>query len=56
MSYTWIDPLGQLKWLIQELLEAEAVGDKVHIISHVPSGQPECQGVMTSLMSILIKR
>lgn len=30
------DPGGQLEWLIQQLLQAERVGDKVHIIGHIP--------------------
>lgn len=32
------DPGGQLQWLAQQLLEAERVGDKVHIIGHHPPG------------------
>ena len=30
------DPGGQLAWLIQQLLQAERAGDKVHIIGHIP--------------------
>lgn len=29
------DPAGQLKWLIEQLLQAEKDGDKVHIIGHI---------------------
>ena len=32
------DPAGQLQWLADQLLEAERVGDKVHIIGHHPPG------------------
>jgi sphingomyelin phosphodiesterase len=44
VNYSWLlvndtDPAGQLKWLTQQLLEAESAGDKVHIIGHIPPGQ-----------------
>ena len=29
------DPAGQLKWLVDQLLQAEKDGDKVHIIGHI---------------------
>ena len=29
------DPAGQLKWLVEQLLQAERDGDKVHIIGHI---------------------
>ena len=36
------DPAGQLTWLVERLLEAEAVGTRVHIISHIPPGSNSC--------------
>lgn len=33
------DPGHQLEWLVEELLDAERVGDKVHIIGHIPPSQ-----------------
>nr|CAH7714813.1 unnamed protein product [Callosobruchus chinensis] len=36
------DPYGQLTWLVQELLKAEKKHEKVHILSHVPSGHELC--------------
>ncbi|XP_058792039.1 sphingomyelin phosphodiesterase-like [Phymastichus coffea] len=36
------DPAGQLAWLIEQLDDAETKGEKVHIISHMPPGQPDC--------------
>ncbi|XP_018006618.1 sphingomyelin phosphodiesterase [Hyalella azteca] len=33
-----VDPTGQLEWLAQVLLNAEAAGEKVHIIGHIPIG------------------
>ncbi len=40
--YSPIDPADHLKWLIKELLIAEEVGDKVHIVGHVPPDNREC--------------
>lgn len=37
-----VDPANQLKWLADELLEAELNQDKVHIIGHVPPDNREC--------------
>ena len=36
------DPGDMLKWLIDELLDAEEKGEKVHIIGHVPPGSQDC--------------
>ncbi|GMR34411.1 hypothetical protein PMAYCL1PPCAC_04606, partial [Pristionchus mayeri] len=36
------DPDGTLSWLISELLSSEQKGEKVHIISHIPSGDNYC--------------
>ncbi|GMT31293.1 hypothetical protein PFISCL1PPCAC_22590, partial [Pristionchus fissidentatus] len=36
------DPDGTLSWLISELLDSEAKGEKVHIISHIPAGDDYC--------------
>lgn len=36
------DPAGQLAWLIRELDAAETNKEKVHIIGHMPPGQPDC--------------
>ena len=40
LVYSWLlinstDPAGQLKWLTEQLLQAEREGDKVHIIGHI---------------------
>lgn len=40
--YDPVDPANQLKWLVDELLEAELNQDKVHIIGHVPPDNREC--------------
>lgn len=36
------DPADELAWLISELDAAEKNGEKVHIIGHIPPGQPDC--------------
>ena len=44
-SYLYInatDPDQTLEWLTNELLESESIGEKVHIISHIPSGSSYC--------------
>ncbi|KAK3927643.1 Sphingomyelin phosphodiesterase [Frankliniella fusca] len=40
--YNPVDPSGQLAWLVDVLLEAEAAGEKVHILSHIPPGSADC--------------
>jgi hypothetical protein len=36
------DQDGQLKWLAETLLKAEKNNEKVHILSHMPSGYNSC--------------
>ena len=36
---------GELAWLVQELLAAEANGELVHIISHIPPGTKNTIGL-----------
>jgi sphingomyelin phosphodiesterase len=36
------DPAGQLKWLAEQLLEAEKSSKKVHILAHIPTGSSSC--------------
>lgn len=36
--YESFDPSGQLMWLAGELLAAEQLGQKVHILAHIPVG------------------
>jgi len=43
ICFSWVlfereDMNGELAWLVQELLAAEANGELVHIISHIPPG------------------
>ena len=45
-----------LVWLVDRLLEAEAAGEKVHILSHVPPGNAECLGAWGREYSRIITR
>jgi hypothetical protein len=42
LFYNPKDQDGQLHWLAETLLKAEAAGEKVHILGHIPSGGSEC--------------
>ena len=39
-----MDSSGALQWLVSVLAEAEAAGEKVHIMSHIPPGNNDCLG------------
>lgn len=36
------DPDGTMTWLVNELASAEAAGQYVHILAHIPPGNEEC--------------
>ena len=48
------DPLGQLEWLVDELLMAEAKGEKVHILGHIPPGIIDCLKVGADVKDLVI--
>lgn len=50
------DPVGQLAWLVDELDAAEAKDEKVHIIGHVPPGQPDCLKVWSRNYNDIVSR
>ena len=56
MSPITLFPGNMLVWLIDQLLEAEAAGEKVHILSHVPPGNAECLGAWGREYSRIITR
>ncbi|CAI4226979.1 unnamed protein product [Auanema sp. JU1783] len=37
------DPDGTMAWVIEQLLDAENAGDKVHVVSHIPGGDSEAR-------------
>uniref|UniRef100_A0A1L8DPU1 Sphingomyelin phosphodiesterase n=1 Tax=Nyssomyia neivai TaxID=330878 RepID=A0A1L8DPU1_9DIPT len=46
----------QLQWLHDTLLEAEASGQKVHIIGHIPSGSSDCFHVYAREYARIVER
>ena len=42
LFYNPKDQDGQLQWLADTLLQAEAAGEKFHILGHIPSGYAHC--------------
>ncbi|GIY49238.1 sphingomyelin phosphodiesterase [Caerostris darwini] len=50
------DPTGQLAWLVAQLQMAEDKGEKVHIIGHIPPGEPDCLGMWSSNYYKIINR
>ncbi|WKX89130.1 hypothetical protein Q1695_008631 [Nippostrongylus brasiliensis] len=51
-----VDPDATLQWLIDELIDSEAKGDRVHIISHVPPGDDYCLKGWSANFFQIIKR
>ncbi|CAJ0914636.1 unnamed protein product, partial [Mesorhabditis belari] len=37
-----VDPDQTLEWLIEQLIDSEQKGDKVHLFAHIPSGVNDC--------------
>ncbi|XP_077541220.1 sphingomyelin phosphodiesterase-like [Haemaphysalis longicornis] len=50
------DPGGQLKWLVDELYDAEKAGDKVHLIGHIPPGIPDCLDTWSAMFHRIVER
>ena len=50
------DPGDMLKWLIDELLESEKKGEKVHIIGHIPPGTQTCMEPWSTVYHHIIWR
>ncbi|KAI4503369.1 hypothetical protein M0802_001591 [Mischocyttarus mexicanus] len=45
LLYQYQDPYGQLQWLVETLTEAQRNQELVHILSHIPPGQKDCQHI-----------
>lgn len=43
--YQHQDPDGQLNWLVETLTQAQQNKELVHILSHIPPGDQDCQYV-----------
>ncbi|KAK7075331.1 Sphingomyelin phosphodiesterase [Halocaridina rubra] len=50
------DPVGEVQWLIDELLASEAAGEKVHILGHIPSGGGDCDHTWSHVFNTVITR
>lgn len=50
------DPANELHWLVTELQMAEDRGEKVHIIGHIPPGEPDCLSVWSRNYYEIINR
>ena len=51
-----MDSSGALQWLVSVLTEAEAAGEKVHIMSHIPPGNKDCLGAWGRNYGRIIER
>lgn len=59
--FRWVvyDPLDakkHLDWLVEELHEAELAGEKVHIVTHIPSGMSDLTLTWTREYNRIINR
>lgn len=50
------DPVGELLWLIETLAAAEAAGEAVHILGHIPPGAGDCDHIWSHVFSQIIAR
>ncbi|XP_049856755.1 sphingomyelin phosphodiesterase-like isoform X1 [Schistocerca gregaria] len=56
IHYKPADPYAQLKWLAETLLAAEAAGEKVHILGHIPSGDSNCYSTWSREYNRIVDR
>ncbi|XP_046396231.1 sphingomyelin phosphodiesterase-like isoform X2 [Ischnura elegans] len=54
--YDHVDPSGMLKWMINELQDAESKGQKVHILGHLPPGYVDCWSVWSREFMRIVNR
>lgn len=50
------DPVGELQWLIDTLATAEASGELVHILGHIPPGGGDCDHIWSHVYTQIITR
>lgn len=51
-----VDPSGELQWLTDQLHEAEQLGEKVHLLSHIPPGISDCIPVWSHQFNRIVNR
>ncbi|XP_045113950.1 sphingomyelin phosphodiesterase-like isoform X2 [Portunus trituberculatus] len=50
------DPVEQLKWFVETLAHAEAAGEAVHIIGHIPTGGGDCEHTWSHVFNQIVYR
>ncbi|KAL1509127.1 hypothetical protein ABEB36_003915 [Hypothenemus hampei] len=50
------DPFGQLAWLVDTLKQAEAAGESVHILGHIPTGSQDVYKIWAREYNRIINR
>ncbi|XP_063883704.1 sphingomyelin phosphodiesterase-like isoform X2 [Scylla paramamosain] len=50
------DPVEQLKWFVETLGNAEAAGEAVHIIGHIPTGGGDCEHTWSHVFNQIVYR
>ncbi len=56
LGLDYSDPMDQLQWLHDELLLAEEAGEKVWILSHLPTGNGDCMSTWGREYTKIIER
>lgn len=51
-----VDPVAQLQWLVETLAAAEAAGEAVHILGHIPSGEGDCEHTWSHVFNQIVYR
>lgn len=51
-----IDPVEELQWLVDTLLAAEAAGEAVHILGHIPPGGGDCDHTWSHIFNQIVFR
>ena len=51
-----VDPSGELQWLVEQLQEAEDLGEKVHLLSHIPPGITDCLPTWSHQFNRIVNR
>ncbi|XP_063595429.1 sphingomyelin phosphodiesterase-like [Penaeus indicus] len=50
------DPAEHLQWLIEQLAAAEAEGEAVHLLGHIPPGSGDCDRTWSHVLNAIIAR
>lgn len=50
------DPAEHLQWLIEQLAAAEAAGEAVHLLGHIPPGSGDCDRTWSHVLNAIIAR